>query len=49
MFQTITELFEQPDAIDTLGEAFLTVGNGKALASYRKSLQLNPDKVTPRR
>ena len=47
MFQLITELFpKSADAIDTLGEALLTVGNKEqALASYRKSLQLNPDRA----
>lgn len=45
VFQLITELFSKSAAaFDTLGEAFLTVGNKEqALASYRKSLQLNPN------
>jgi tetratricopeptide (TPR) repeat protein len=48
VFQLITELFpKSADAFDTLGEAFLTVGNEEqALASYRKSLQLNPDSAS---
>ena len=45
VFELVTELFrESADAFDDLGEACLTVGDkDKALASYRRSLELNPE------
>jgi tetratricopeptide (TPR) repeat protein len=45
VFQLMTELYpKSAEAFDSLGEAWLTVGDkNRALASYRKALQLKPD------
>jgi tetratricopeptide (TPR) repeat protein len=50
VFQFITELFPRSgNAFDSLGEAFFVLGDrARALESYRRSLELNPDNANAR-